>query len=116
MNQTEQESAVSGEREIGMGEMVAFLCGEASLDGHWFGDPPPYGVGAFWWRRPLRDAFAALAQPDARGEHRAHRVDSLLRGMLADDPEDMIADGVTVLMGWRKEAADLLALNPETRP
>lgn len=45
-----------------MAEVVEFLCGEAPLDGVWFGDPPPPGRGPFWWRKHLR---AALQQQEA---------------------------------------------------
>lgn len=41
-------------------EMVAFLCGEAPLNGVWFGDVPEGERGPFWWRKPLRELIAAL--------------------------------------------------------
>lgn len=37
-------------------QMVAFLCGEAPLDGVWFGELHPGQKGAFWWRKFLRAA------------------------------------------------------------
>lgn len=39
-----------------MEQMVAFLLGEAPLDGVWFGERHPGQKGAFWWRRFLRAA------------------------------------------------------------
>lgn len=41
-------------------QMVAFLCGEAPLDGVWFGNLHPGQRGQFWWRKFLR---AAVAEP-----------------------------------------------------
>lgn len=37
--------------------VLAFLHGEAPLDGAWFGDQRPTERGAFWWRKHLRAAF-----------------------------------------------------------
>lgn len=37
--------------------VVAFLLGEAELDGVWFGDKNTRRKGAFWWREYLREAF-----------------------------------------------------------
>lgn len=36
--------------------VLAFLSGEAPLEGVWFGDPHPTEKGAFWWRKHLRTA------------------------------------------------------------
>lgn len=48
-------------------EVIAFLLGEAPLDGRWYGDEPPRGEGhiagygaPYWWRKPLREAASAL--------------------------------------------------------
>ena len=43
-----------------LAEVIAFLCGEAPLDGVWFGDPHPTERGPFWWRKHL-----LAAAPDA---------------------------------------------------
>jgi hypothetical protein len=43
-----------------LAEVVAFLCGEAPLEGVWFGEKHPLERGAFWWRPHLRAAVAAL--------------------------------------------------------
>ena len=40
--------------------VMAFLLGEGSLDGYWFGDSPPAGRGPYWWRKQLREAAARL--------------------------------------------------------
>lgn len=46
----------------GLAEVAAFLCGEAPLNGRWFGDPvPPTGGGSFWWREHLRRALSTPA-------------------------------------------------------
>lgn len=42
----EREACVSS-------EVMAFLRGEAPLDGVWFGEPHPTERGAFWWRKHL---------------------------------------------------------------
>lgn len=44
-------------------EVVAFLCGEATLDGVWFSERHPTERGAFWWRKHLR-AAASLEKPE----------------------------------------------------
>lgn len=48
-------------------DVIAFLLGEAPLDGRWYGDEPPRGEGhiagygaPYWWRKPLREAASAL--------------------------------------------------------
>lgn len=46
-------------------DLLAFLLGEAPLDGVWFGDPHPAEKGKFWWRTHLR---AALAEHDAQAQ------------------------------------------------
>lgn len=38
-------------------EVIAFLLGEAPLDGQWYGDRPDNG-NSLWWRKALRDSFA----------------------------------------------------------
>ncbi len=53
----------------GIGKIVAFLLGEADLDGHWFGDETDLPLVAgrparYWWRTPLREAFAAITTPE----------------------------------------------------
>lgn len=40
--------------------MMAFLTGEAPLDGVWFGERHPKEKGMFWWRKHLRYAFPEL--------------------------------------------------------
>ena len=42
-----------------MKEVAAFLLGEASLDGYWFGERHP--ISPFWWRERLRAAQPATA-------------------------------------------------------
>jgi hypothetical protein len=42
-----------------MKEVAAFLLGEASLDGYWFGERHP--ISPFWWREHLRAALSAPA-------------------------------------------------------
>ena len=44
---------------ITMKEVAAFLLGEASLDGYWFGERHP--ISPFWWREHLRAAQPATA-------------------------------------------------------
>jgi hypothetical protein len=46
---------------ITMKEVAAFLLGEASLDGYWFGERHP--ISPFWWREHLRASQPAIA-PD----------------------------------------------------
>ena len=44
-------------------ELLAFLCGDGPLDGHYFGEKPEHERGNFWWRKHLRAAEqAALEQ------------------------------------------------------
>ncbi|WP_375187771.1 hypothetical protein [Sphingobium yanoikuyae] len=44
-------------------ELLAFLCGDGPLDGHYFGEKPEHERGNFWWRKALRAAEqAALEQ------------------------------------------------------
>ncbi|WP_303763854.1 hypothetical protein [Sphingobium yanoikuyae] len=44
-------------------ELLAFLCGDGPLDGHYFGEKPDHERGNFWWRKALRAAEnAALEQ------------------------------------------------------
>ena len=49
---------------ITMKEVAAFLLGEASLDGYWFGERHP--ISPFWWREHLRASQPATApaQPE----------------------------------------------------
>jgi hypothetical protein len=37
-------------------ELLAFLCGDGPLDGHYFGEKPEHERGNFWWRKALRAA------------------------------------------------------------
>lgn len=46
-------------------QVVAFLNGEAPLDGVWFDEGHPTKKGAYWWRKHL---CAALAQSEAQPE------------------------------------------------
>jgi hypothetical protein len=48
-------------------DVIAFLMGEAPLDGVWFGDKHPTEKGAFWWRKHLR----AIASSPAEVRRRA---------------------------------------------
>lgn len=52
--------------------LVAFLNGEAPLDGCWFGEDPPPGEGRYWWRKPLNAALSAQAEAQAGGAVRVH--------------------------------------------
>lgn len=45
-------------------EVAAFLCGEAALDGVWFGDKHPNNPGQFWWRKFLRAALVAAEKTE----------------------------------------------------
>ena len=54
---------------ITMKEVAAFLLGEASLDGYWFGERHP--ISPFWWREHLR---AALSAPAAEPEQPASKA------------------------------------------
>jgi hypothetical protein len=51
------------------------------------------------------DALKARSR-DLKDENR--RLRSLIRTLIENDPDDMAADGVTVLEVWRKEAAQML--------
>ena len=44
-----------------------------------------------------------------RFRDQAERLRTLVQALLDNDPDDMAADGVTVLDVWRKEAARILA-------
>ena len=46
-----------------MDELIAFLLGEAPLDGVWFGEDHPERPGSFWWRQDLREAWNRRAMP-----------------------------------------------------
>jgi len=48
---------------ITMKEVAAFLLGEDSLDGYWFGERHP--ISPFWWREHLRAALPATAPEPA---------------------------------------------------
>ncbi len=48
---------------ITMKEVAAFLLGEDSLDGYWFGERHP--ISPFWWREHLRAALSAPATAPA---------------------------------------------------
>jgi hypothetical protein len=48
--------------------VVAFLLGEAALDGCWYGEGPPPGKPQFWWRSQLRAALDRLAAQAGRGD------------------------------------------------
>lgn len=43
-------------------DVIAFLYGEAPLDGVWFGNRHPKYPGMFWWRSYLRHAAAAAKE------------------------------------------------------
>jgi len=40
-------------------DIFAFLFGESTFQGVWYGQPNPNERGAYWWRRHLRAALAA---------------------------------------------------------
>lgn len=44
-------------------QIIQFLLGEASINGFWFGDEHPAGMGPFWWRTQLREYAARAAAP-----------------------------------------------------
>lgn len=48
--------------------VAGFLAGELPLDGVWFGEKHPTERGAFWWRKHLREALAALSAPEPARE------------------------------------------------
>jgi hypothetical protein len=100
-----QEPSVSDELRA----IVQFLCGEAPLDGAWYGDEPPEGKPRYWWRSKLRAALAASpAMPhadwkpgmclpdgalfDALGEPRKRYVRITLDGSHCIDRPDAVAD------------------------
>lgn len=61
-------------------ELVAFLNGEAAIDGVWYGERHPDHKGMFWWRKALMAAAAptptASIAPKAEGEAVAAQVAS----------------------------------------
>ena len=73
-----------------MKEVAAFLLGEASLDGYWFGERHP--ISPFWWREHLRAALseidmtleamsAALAAPATAPNYYVNEVNKLTKGL-----------------------------------
>lgn len=59
---------------IPMKEVAAFLLGEDSLDGYWFGERHP--ISPFWWREHLRAALSAPATaPDLSAAYIGARED-----------------------------------------
>lgn len=72
-------------------EVIAFLNGEAALDGLWFHDPYPATHdrrGPFWWRKYL----PLLATPDA-GEVRTYREGVEDAARVADELANVPAVG-----------------------
>jgi len=53
-------------------DIFAFLFGESTFQGVWYGQPNPNERGAYWWRRHLRAALAA--PPAIAGEPVAHTM------------------------------------------
>lgn len=72
-----------------LAEVVAFLCGEAPLDGVWFGGSHPTERGAFWWRKHLRAAAGVEGCSALRGRCESPgRCDGLGRCAYGAQPSD----------------------------
>lgn len=95
-------------------EVTAFLCGEAAMDGVWFGDKHPTEGGNFWWRKHLRAALSGQGEAvgyaivSRDGEH--IRFWSKSREAVLKQAEDLGAEIVTLLSplppdGWKEEQA-----------
>lgn len=68
--------------------VLAFLAGEAPLDGVWFGDRHPTEKGAFWWRKHLRTAGA----PEAPAPKPVAMIEAADARRLADELEKLRCD------------------------
>ncbi|KEZ17137.1 hypothetical protein CP98_03635 [Sphingobium yanoikuyae] len=60
-------------------ELLAFLCGDGPLDGHYFGEKPDHERGNFWWRKALRAAENAAIEKagepvDQKAEYEAFKM------------------------------------------
>jgi hypothetical protein len=55
---------MSADRTPTLAEVVEFLCGEAPLEGVWFGEDHPTKPGKFWWRPYLRAALSPTPKED----------------------------------------------------
>lgn len=74
-------------------EVVAFLNGESSLNGRWFGDIfPSRMTGNFWWRKHL--LAAAETAPPVSDEALRHALKAVHAAMLNG------GDGETGDFGW----------------
>lgn len=61
LHRLREPSATPAPVEAGLSpDLVAFLRGEAPLDGVWFGEAHPVERGAFWWRNRLRAQSAPV--------------------------------------------------------
>jgi hypothetical protein len=56
--------------------ILAYLLGEASFDGHWFGEPRP-DRGPYWWRDELRKAM--VVQPSGDNQMTQEEVLAVFR-------------------------------------
>ena len=72
------------EKSYSMRDIVAFLCGEISLDGIGFGDRHPTERGLYWWRKYLKAAFEAI-------DHEPREIRDIL------PPEQQVAGDVGTL-------------------
>lgn len=70
-----EPAAVSPDRAALL-ELIAFLNGEAALDGVWFGDPRPGEKGRYWWRKRLGGLLASMPSP---AEHTDAWIESAFR-------------------------------------
>lgn len=76
---------------ITMKEVAAFLLGEASLDGYWFGERHP--ISPFWWREHLRASQPATA-PDEQIRKDAERYRWCVKN-------NLVLAGGTREFGWQ---------------
>jgi len=83
-----------------------YACGPAAFNGP-AGKPSADDRAISSWNR--RASQPASDTPDPRDEV-IRRLSDLVRGLLENDPDDIIADGgVTVLDEWRKQACAALS-------
>jgi len=69
---------------IPMKEVAAFLLGEDSLDGYWFGERHP--ISPFWWREHLRAALSAPATAPERKPMHEGEIQAAWLGQDLDEP------------------------------
>ena len=90
-------------------DVIAFLLGEAPLEGRWFGDDATFVDGQyrqrFWWRKRLQAAFAALATPAGSASGEVQRYFRGEYGMVAAGPEYPHRDGDTYWVAEQDYAA-----------